>query len=191
MSNRLINPHLFCLARHSTDQLLLLAQKGDALAFEALYFQTQSLLGSVLRKRGCNEPEDIVQETFCRVWGRKAVFVLGQASAKSFLISVAVNVAREQRRKAARSRQLLADFAASETFEDQIPHAVLQEDLGQRLRIARSRLSQNQEAAVTLVYDQQMDLPQAAGQLRCSPQAIRRRLQNARHKLIAVLNPRA
>jgi RNA polymerase sigma-70 factor (ECF subfamily) len=177
--------HLLGLASHSTDELMLLVQHGDTLAFEELYHRMVPIIGRFLASRasGAAPVDDVLQEVFCRIWQQQGRFATGAASAKTYLLRVALNIHYEQVRKTHHAIPL-SEAIASELADPHGKNENLEsDDHALLLPGARSRLSNGQEAAVHLVYDEQMSLQEAAHNLGCSRQAIRRRLQEAHRKL--------
>jgi RNA polymerase sigma-70 factor (ECF subfamily) len=179
--------HPIGLTRHSTEDLLLLIQDGDALAFECFYNRTSPTVRNFVRCRGsASLPiDDIIQEVFCRVWQQKGRFV-PRSSGESFLIGIARNVLREFYRVLDKAVSL--DYGLGIELPEAESQRSWCEDLMPYLAHARLMLSKRQEAAIRFVFDEQMDHHEAAKRLGCSLQALRRRLQEARRKLFIRLN---
>jgi RNA polymerase sigma-70 factor (ECF subfamily) len=120
---------------------------------------------------------------FCRIWQQQGRFATGSASAKTYLLRVALNIHYEQLRGTHRAIPLSA-VTASELADPHGKNANIElDDRARLLPEARSQLSNGQEAAVLLIYDRQMSMREAASNLGCSRQAVRRRLQEAHRKL--------
>jgi len=171
--------HLKGLSGHSTDDLMVLVQGGDALAFEALYYRVfPSLRGFIAPRARRPEPvDDCIQEVFCRVWALRGRFA-GKSSAKTYLFGIALNVVRELSNRPRRPEPLLGDHAAAEERSD-----LDGGELSQAIRVARAALTNNQSRAIAMVYDQQISPGNAAKMVGCSKKAMRGRIERARINL--------
>jgi RNA polymerase sigma-70 factor (ECF subfamily) len=172
----LVRPHLCGVAHYSTDELMLLVQRGDGLAFEELYRRMVPTLNRFLASRpeGKVGVEDAIQETFCRLWQDPGGFA-GRSSATTYLLRIALNVARENHRQNARATAW--SNADSDTLLYTLPTQEL--DLSELATAARACLSNEQAAAVELVHGTGMNVSEAARQLACSVKAVQRRLERA------------
>jgi RNA polymerase sigma factor (sigma-70 family) len=176
------------LAHKSTDEIMRLVRDGDALAFEQLFYQMSPVLRRFLAARGwrASPMDDILQESFCRIWEKRRDFVVQPGEkAKSYVLTIALNVARENRRCTPATSQLGNDDAAiiARREVDECPSG----DLVCILRRARSLLSEKQSTAITLIYDRQMVPQEAAKLMGCTEKALRRRIENGRRKLHKLL----
>lgn len=95
--------------------LIVATGKGDRSAFETLYRQTSSrLLGIVLRiVRSRPEAEEVVQETYLRIWTSAGGFSSETSSAFGWLVSIARNRAID----VVRARPSLARVAGDSEAE--------------------------------------------------------------------------
>jgi RNA polymerase sigma-70 factor (ECF subfamily) len=165
------------LDRHTTEELLLLGQQGDALAFERLYRTTAPLIWAFAQRRGPARvsADDVTQEVFCRLWEGRCRFA-GRSPATTFLFGIAQNILREHVRGADDVSPIPNNIA-------EMVAAAAPLEPCDNLAAARNRLSEVQAQAVRYVYDDQMTPDEAAARLGCTRQAVRRRLQEALHQL--------
>jgi RNA polymerase sigma-70 factor, ECF subfamily len=183
--------HLRGLGLRSTDDLMLLVQRGDALAFEVLYHRMCPIIRGLIASN-LWRPEmvdDGVQEVFCRLWKQRDRFA-HQSSAKTYLLGIGINVVRELARDAERAKPLSSEIPekpATITETEDLGAASLALTLGQ----ARATLSNNQSKAIGLVYDERLAPKEAARLLGCTEKALRRRLEVAREKMRNFLAARA
>ena len=94
-----------------------LAAAGDSRAFERLYRRHVPRIFTLVRRMvgGETDAEEITQDTFVRAWERLGSF-RGEATFGTWLHRLAVNVALNWRKNAARSRQRFDDGAVVELF---------------------------------------------------------------------------
>jgi RNA polymerase sigma-70 factor (ECF subfamily) len=180
------NLHIMGVERCSTQELLLLSQRGDAVAFERLYRLAEPALSRFLRSRRVSaaDREEIVQEVFCRLWCSRENLAVGSSAAETYLIAVARNVHREFCRRASRDGDFGAAALGRCVAAQEPPHVVLQQnELADLLQHARGRPSSHEEAAVRLVYDGEHSPRAAAAELGCTVNALQNRLRRARAKL--------
>jgi RNA polymerase sigma-70 factor (ECF subfamily) len=177
------------LASQSSEDLMLFVERGNALAFEELYFRTAPAVQRFVasRVRDQNVADETVQEVFCRVWERRNHFAQ-KSSATSYLCGIASNVIREHRRAVAKAIPLTAQLAQGLVAEGD-GNDSLHDGLAQSLGHARLKLSDRQQEAVHMIYDEQMALSEAMQALGCSEKALRRRLEEAYRKLYNCLQP--
>jgi RNA polymerase sigma-70 factor (ECF subfamily) len=179
-------PHPLGLSGYSTDDLMLLVQKGDSLACEALYLRIEPRIRRFLAARMSTTgmPDDVIQEVFCRLWAKPGSFTAGRASAVTFLFRMALNVANEYRRQNERLAVAMGATLPHLSSEcGPVPDALELSELLAAVKTARVKLSGGQSAAVALVYDEGLDVSEAAQRLRCTEKAVRRRLDAAMRKL--------
>ena len=179
-SDRRPTLHIMGVERCSTQELLLLSQRGDAVAFERLYRLAQPALIRFLRSRRVSaaDSEEIVQEVFCRLWCNRESVAVESAAAGTYLIAVARNIHRERRRRASRDGGVGAAALGRCIAAEESPHALLQQnELADLLQHARVRLSSHEEAAVRLVYDSERSPRAAAAELGCTVNALKNRLR--------------
>ena len=127
--------------------------------------------------------EDAVQETFLKAW-RNAASFRGDASERTWLSRIAVNVCRDMRRSAwfrFTDRRMTPDMLPEPADE---PRA---SDADRELTAAVMSLPLRLREAVLLYYFQELTTPEIATTLGVSHQAVSDRLARARRKLRAAL----
>ena len=94
-----------------------LAAAGDSLAFERLYRRHAARIHSLIRRMlgGQADPDEVTQDVFVRAWEKLGTF-RGEAAFGTWLHRLAVNVALNWRKSAARSRQ---------RFDEEVPAELL------------------------------------------------------------------
>lgn len=133
--------------------------------------------------RDASAAEDAVQETFVKAYRSLSGF-RQEASEKTWLTAIALNVCRDMRksawwRHAARSLPL-----------DELPlPAPTQDENAFALGQAIARLPEKYRNAVLLYYDQDMTLTEAAKVLNTSPATVSKRLARAREMLRREVTP--
>ena len=177
------------LPGRSTDELMLIVQQGDAMAFEELYRRLAPTIKEYLISRSNKSVfvNDVVQEVFCRVWENKGRFVIGKASAKTYVLRVARNVYFEFSREIYRNIRLASAYAVKANAEIEEDDTLDTSVAAQALCHARSILTNKQLTAISLVYDKGVKPREAAQRLNCTEKAFRRRLEEGRRKLYSHL----
>lgn len=133
--------------------------RGDAAALRTLYLRYERrTFGLILRLAGNREmAQDMMQETFTRVWTMAGTFRGDQGTFKSWLFTIALNVTRtELARKRHRVRHLAEDAAEALVSEADGPEVLLQRsEVGRRVEVALAELSPHlREIVVMKVYQQ-------------------------------------
>lgn len=171
------------MSEFSDEQLMQRVQQGDQQAFKTLVNQhlaplyrfTRRLLGSD------SEAEDIVQDTFLRVWDRANQWQAGQAKLSTWMHSIAHNLCIDSHR-----RKKFDTVELSETEELSIPteqsdlHRL---ELSDQVEKALSVLPERQRAAVVMCYYQGFSNQEAAEMLDINVSALESLLARARRTL--------
>jgi len=91
------------------------AAAGDSLAFERLYRRHEARIHSLVRRmvEGEADADEVTQDAFVRAWERLGTF-RGESSFGTWLHRLAVNVALNWRKSAARSRRRFDEEATAE-----------------------------------------------------------------------------
>jgi len=112
-----------------------------------------SLIFSVVRDSGV--AEDLVQETFLRVWNRVSGFDADRGALGPWLLAVARNRAidhiRSARAKMDRNLFELDEHGTPALYVD-MERDVLNADSGRRIKAAMGKLNQNQQKVIELAY---------------------------------------
>ena len=112
-----------------------------------------SLVFSIVRDTGV--AEDLVQETFLRVWNRASGFDPDRGALGPWLLAVARNRAidhiRSARGKMDRNLFELTEHETASHFVD-MEREVLNADSARRIKAAMAKLNQNQQKVIELAY---------------------------------------
>jgi RNA polymerase sigma-70 factor (ECF subfamily) len=130
--------------------------RKEPAAAEALYDRYASRiygLGLALL-RDPTDAEDLVQDTFLKVWRTGAVFDPSRAPLDFWILLIARGLAIDLlRRRTLETKKLAAERVASEASDEPSPEAYAeQRDLMDRTRAAMSTLPPKQRSAVELSY---------------------------------------
>ena len=133
--------------------------RGDAAALRALYLRYERpTFNLILRLAGNREmAQDMMQETFTRVWTMARTFRGDKGSFKGWLFTIALNLTRsELARKRHRVRHLAEDAVDDLASEADGPDVLLQRsETGGRVVAALAQLSPHlREVVVMKVYQQ-------------------------------------
>ena len=135
------------------------------------------------------EAEDAVQETFIaahRAWGS----FRGEAQARTWLTTIAVNACRGRLRKRKVRQALQSTLAALHLQAPHLPspeQAALQSESDRQLWRTVDSLDEKHRLPVILRYVHELDVPQIAEILHTSQGTVHSRLHYARQKLYARL----
>lgn len=144
----------------TSEQLMLWVAKGDEAALECLYDRySPSVMGvvyKVVKDRGV--AEEIVQETFWRVWSHAASYQEQRGTFTSWLFSIAHRLAIDTWRQQKVRPQLLENEAETDTFEtyadpkSNVPEMVDLEIQRKQIQGAVATLSSEQQKVIRLAY---------------------------------------
>ena len=149
-------PLLFAALAEGDAELVQRLQKRDPRALGELYDKYGRLAYSLIFRivRDTGTAEDLVQETFLRVWNRSAGFDGERGALGGWLLAVARNRAIDYLRSAGgkmRNALELEETAHPSLYMD-LEKEVLNSDKARRLRKAMETLSTNQREAIELAY---------------------------------------
>lgn len=153
--------------------------------FRALFVATYPTVARYARHRGLagHDAEDLVAATYEVAWRRLDVVPAGEA-ALPWLLTVALNHVRNQRRRAVRDRALVARLPPPE----HVPPPAEPVAVGWReIRRALDALAHEDRELVLLVAWDGLSPAQAAAVLGLTPAAARTRLHRARRRLADLL----
>jgi RNA polymerase sigma-70 factor (ECF subfamily) len=178
--------------QHDADSALVeRSRQGDREAFASLYDRYARLIRAVAYDRfpSLAASHDITQETFLRAW-QKLPTLRQPESFGAWLVGIARQICREQRRSTRRERQV--------TFTDNLPEPTTndcpetQQLAGERTRIllqSIAELSERERLAVHAFYLQERDIEQVTRLLQLSRSGtyalLKRACQSLSHKLLA------
>lgn len=170
---------------------VLAAYRHDRSFFVRLHHDNHMIIRAYLMRQAhgldANDLDDMVQEVFVRAWRMRNHF-RGGASLRTFLIAIARNVLREyfaQRRR--RAAGTLPQGLAEQERRSGM-HDVEQRDLVARLQRVIAELSPLQRAAIEMICVEGLTPAEAARQCNTTVKAMRRRIENARTRLLALLS---
>ena len=171
-------------------ELLVRASRGEARAAGALVDrQGPRLMAFALRMTGGDRAlsEDIVQETFLRLWRKAGDWdVDGPAQLSTWLGRVAANLAVDARRRAARQ----APLDAAGDVADAAPSALAGLIGAERrtgLDAALARLPERQRQAVVLRHVEGYSNPDIAAMLGCGVEAVESLTARGKRRLAELL----
>jgi len=131
-------------------------QKRDPQALAELYDRYGRLAFSLILRvvRDAGIAEDLVQETFLRVWNRVQAFEAGKGSIGPWLLAVARNRAIDYLRSTGGRERNALDLEESvhPALASNIEQDLLNSDRIRRVKAAMDKLSPNQRQAIELAY---------------------------------------
>lgn len=136
--------------------------------------------------------EDHTQTTFLLAWRKRARVTLVHGSALPWLLAVATNVVRNDRRTLARRLRLAARVPADRPaadHADDVAERVDDERRMARVLAAARRLPRAQREALALCVWSGVPYPDAAAVLGIAESSVRARVSKARTRLAALLEP--
>jgi RNA polymerase sigma-70 factor, ECF subfamily len=149
-------PLLFAVVAEGDAELVERLRKRDPQALGELYDRygrlTYSLIYRIVRDTGI--AEDLVQETFLRVWNRAQAFDATRGALGSWLLAVARNRAIDYTRSTSgrmRNALELDETEHPSAFVD-MEKEVLNSDKARRVRQAMEKLNANQRSVIELAY---------------------------------------
>ena len=131
-------------------------QKRDPQALAELYDRYGRIVYSLILRvvRDAGVAEDLVQETYLRVWNRVQGFESGKGSIGPWLLAVARNRAIDYLRSAVgRERNVLdIDDTVHPALASEIESGLLDSDRLRRVKLAMGKLTPQQRQAIELAY---------------------------------------
>jgi len=179
------------------DDQTLLAQvaEGDRHALEQLYDRyARVVYGLALRLLGNAElAEDVVQETFWRVWRRSRTFQIGRGQVSSWVFGIAHNLSVDElRRQRSRPNQVYDTDAAPvlRDMEDSsmdVANAALEQERREIVASALQQIPSEQREAIELAYLAGLSQREIAERLHSPLGTIKTRIRLGLRKLRDVL----
>ena len=166
--------------------LVLRVGEGDVSAYRELVERHGRKLHhyAIRLLRDASEAEDIVQETFLKLW-QSAGDYAPQARVTTWLHRIAHNLAVDRLRKRGRWQPFEEDDAPPVSAEQ--PHRIDERQRAASLDLALSEIPERQRAALLLVYLHELSGREAAEVLGVSESALESLLARARRALKARL----
>ena len=189
-------PLLFAVLAEGDAELVERLRKRDPQALGELYDRygrvAYSLVFRIVRDTGI--AEDLVQETFLRVWNRAQAFDGQRGALGAWLLAVARNRAIDYLRSSSgrmRNALELEEAEQPAAFVD-LEKDVLNSDQARRLRDAMKKLNDNQRSVIELAYFEglsQTEMAERMGQpLGTVKTWVRTALRNLRDELGATVS---
>jgi RNA polymerase sigma-70 factor (ECF subfamily) len=166
-------------------QLLQAVGTGDEAAIERLYdLFAGRIYGFGLRLLGDGGlAEELVQETFIRLWAQASRFDPSKASARTFIFTVARRLAIDLfRRPSSRPLRLETEAAVPNPADEVVTSVVV--------RDALATLSAKHREVLELLHFQQLTQTEAASVMRCPVGTLKARSYHAVRALRAALEER-
>lgn len=177
----------------ASGELLARLRRGEVEAITMAYHQhhrtvrafAQRLVGDI------EAAEDLVQDVFVALPGAIARF-RGDATLRTFLVSIAVNHAKNHVRAAARRRAALANLAREPEGQSPDPERdVARGELADRLMVALDALPLEQRVVVVLAEIEERTSTEIASIVGAPEGTVRTRLFHAKRKLRELLGGEA
>jgi RNA polymerase sigma-70 factor (ECF subfamily) len=177
------------VGEHAPHALLERLQRADASAITLVYRQhhvavrafAQRLVGDL------EAAEDLVQDVFVALPSAIARF-RGECALRTFLVSIAVNHAKNHVRAAARRRAALARLSREPEPTSGDPHRDIERrQLGDRLMLALDELPLEQRVAVVLSEIEERTSAEIATIVEAPEGTVRTRVFHAKRKLREIL----
>lgn len=137
-------------------ELIARLQKRDPQALGDVYDRYGRIVYSLILRvvRDAATAEDLVQETFLRVWNRAQAFDAGKGSLGAWLLAVARNRAIDYLRSAGGRERNALEFSETEhpaLYRD-MERDLLLSDKARRVKAALAKLSERQREVIELAY---------------------------------------
>ncbi|PMS18072.1 RNA polymerase subunit sigma-24 [Trinickia dabaoshanensis] len=147
-------------------ELLSRVARHDVAAFAALYRETQPLLSHVASKilRRREWTEEVLQESYVKIWGFAGTYDPARASALTWMLSVVRNQALDQlRRHASVERETELAWELGDDLDDRSDVAIALDV--KRALTCLARLAPAQRQTISLAYLRECSHAQVAGML--------------------------
>jgi RNA polymerase sigma-70 factor (ECF subfamily) len=188
------------IPKMTDEELMLLCVQDNLEAFSILFHRYQrKILNFAWRYLDDrNSAEDILQETFLRMFLFRKSFNKKKASFATWLYTIAKNLCFQESQKVYRKMQdMLSSEVKGQVEELEIPDCqqlnplekLEQDELREKVNKAISLLPQRQREAVILKKYQGMSLSEIAKVLNCSEGAVKQLIQRALLSLRTKLTP--
>lgn len=178
----------------STDEytaLLLRAQGGDSQAFANLYAALRPVVSDFVacfgRQPSAYDHEDVIQEVFLRAWGNLSSF-RGEASAKTFILAIAKNVALKHMSK--RHRLPIAytgDLSYVSSRDTSGQRELDSDEIAPVIEQAMAQLTETQRQVVQFAIIRCLPRSEALKLANCGANQFQKRLQRALETLRRLL----
>jgi RNA polymerase sigma-70 factor, ECF subfamily len=184
-------PLVLAILAQGDGDLLVRLKARDQRALAELYDRYGGMVFRLILRmvRDKSIAEDLVQETFLRVWNRAAGFDSDRGAIGAWLVAVARNRAIDYLRYQSRRAENIIDLNETEnpSLFAGVPADPIHFDLVRRLKAALGQLSPQQRESIELAYFEGMSQAEIAERM-CQPLGtvkawMRRGLQQMREQL--------
>jgi len=174
------------------DQALLArVADGDSRALDALYDRyARVVYGVALRILGEAElAEDVVQETFWRVWRRARTFQAGRGKVAAWIFGIAHNLSVDELRRQRSRPSPVYDTDATPVLRDRVDSSMdvvadaLEQERGRLINTALQNISPDQREAIELAYFGGLSQSEIAERLQSPIGTIKTRIRLGLRKL--------
>jgi len=175
---------------HPNDLLHAVAQKRDRAAFIALFNYFAPRLKTYLMKQGASpqNAEELVQETMLRVWRRAKSFDPGQASASTWIFTIARNCRIDALRKQARPEPDIHDPAMVPERNSDPGEGIVAQERADMLKDALATLPPEQAAVLQMSYFEDLSQSQIAEKTGLPLGTVKSRMRLALQALRSQIN---
>ncbi|WP_162305961.1 sigma-70 family RNA polymerase sigma factor [Oleisolibacter albus] len=174
------------LEAESDEALMLAVQDGNVQAYRLIVRRYLKRIYAVARRILPHDAdaEDVVQDTFLRVWSHRHNWSPGAARFTTWLHRIAINRCIDYRRRPLEDR--LDDAAEPVDERPQTDQSIHDRQLHAALAKARRRLPTSQQIALALYYNEGMTGVEVAAVMGLSQSAAEALLKRARQQLRVV-----
>ena len=165
------------------------AIKGDMEAFNKLFYRTYPVLEYFFTRWNTHytSPDDLIQETFSRLWQQRSNF-RGKSAFLTFILGIARNVMNEEIR---RSRKIVKGDLKKQTEFNRYSRSNLSQpeamyyfkELTAAFEEIKAKLTAEQREALEISQTVDITFCEKSKKLGCSYKALERRLHRARKKI--------
>ena len=167
------------------------ARDQDRDAFAALFTHFGPRLKGWLWKTGStsDEAEELAQDAFVLLWRKAAQFDSSRASVGSWLFTIARNLRVDRRRAIHDTWTTLDDKGVQDVADPAVgqEHAMNRRQHDERVRLAMSRLTQDQRLLVQLTFYEDMSHSRIAQELKMPLGTVKTKLRRAAASLRVLL----
>ena len=173
------------MSSQTDDELMLAIQNNNELAYADLVRRHVDKVYGYMLKLTSNpeDAEDLVQETFLRVWNKSTTYKLGRVRFTSWLFTIAHNKFIDLYRKNKDRTEIYDEQTLAGKMED----LHQQEEKAQALSLGLSKLPENQRVAILLSHNQGFTNAEIATILGSSIRAVESMLSRGRKTLRRLL----
>jgi len=173
------------VSNQTDDELMLAIQKKNELAYACLLRRHVDKVYAYMLKLTANpdDAEDLVQETFLKVWNKSTTYKVGRVRFTTWLFTIAHNKFIDLYRK---------NKDRKEVYDEQLPSGNMedlrqQEEKAHALSEGLSKLPENQRVAILLSHSQGFSNVEIATILGSSVRAVESTLSRGRKTLRRLL----